>query len=143
MKDTIDSLDAVFGALADPTRRAMLEQLARGTCSIGTLSEPFEISAPGISKHLRVLEQSGLITRTKIGRETYCQLTRKPFADAHQWLGEHQAFWEQQFDALEEYLKEDQWSPQLRAQGASHSNSRAASPRRPGGSSTPGRRRKR
>ena len=89
---TADALGAVFGALADPTRRGILEQLAHGPRPIPALSEPFDMSAPAISKHLRVLEASGLITRTKVGRVTFCQLTRKPFAKAHEWLSQHQDF---------------------------------------------------
>ena len=143
MVKTNDSLDAVFGALADPTRRAMLDQLARGPCSIGTLSEPFDVSPPAISKHLNVLERSGFIQRTRVGRITYCQLTRKPFAEASRWLAVHEAFWEQQFDALEEYLKEGKWLPPSRAPGVSISGSPAGSRRRASGSSMPGRRRKR
>src|SRR5262245_44510793 len=104
MTEAIDTLDAVFAALADSTRRAMLERLSHGPCPIATLSEPHHISPPGISKHLRVLEQSGLITRTKVGRITYCQLTRQPFADATDWLARHEAFWEQQLDSLADYL---------------------------------------
>src|SRR5262245_25596880 len=121
----------------------MLEQLAREPCSIGILSAPFDISAPAVSKHLRVLERAGLITRMKVGRITHCQLTRKPFAEAGRWLAEHEAFWEQQFDALDAYLKEGQWPPPSHGPDASRSGSRVASRRRASGSSTLGRRRKR
>src|SRR5262245_61553290 len=107
--DAHDALDAVFGALSDPTRRIMLERLAQGPCSIGEVSAPFDGSPPAISKHLRVLEASGLITRTRVGRITYCQLTRKPFAVASQWLAAHETFWEERFDALDAFLKEDPW----------------------------------
>src|SRR5437870_12023301 len=94
------SLDAVFGALADPTRRAMVERLATGVCSVSDLGAPFDVSAPAISKHLRVLESAGLITRTKEGRITYCRLTISPLETAGHWLEHHRQFWEQQFDAL-------------------------------------------
>jgi DNA-binding transcriptional ArsR family regulator len=142
-KGLTDTLDAVFGALADPTRRAMLEQLSHGPCSIGSLSGPFDMSAPAISKHLRVLERSGLITRSKAGRITYCRLTEKPFADARQWLHRHETFWEQQFDALDVFLKEGQWPPTPPRAGISPSGSRAVSRRRASASSTRGRRRTR
>src|SRR5438046_2887996 len=93
----------------------------KGKCtdSLNKDRQPVHKSAADISKHLRVLEQCRLITRTKTGRITYCQLTRQPFADASRWLAEHDAFWEQQLDALDEYLKEDQWPTRLRAPGAS------------------------
>jgi DNA-binding transcriptional ArsR family regulator len=121
----------------------MVEHLARGPCSIGMLSEPFDMSPPAISKHLRVLERSGLITRTKVGRITYCRLTRTAFAESKRWLAEHEAFWEQQFDALDDYLKEDQWPPWPQPPAVSRSDSRAASPRRANASSMHGRRQKR
>jgi DNA-binding transcriptional ArsR family regulator len=142
MKQASDVLGAVFGALADPTRRAMLERLSHGSCPIATLSEPHDISAPGISKHLRVLEESGLITRTRVGRITHCQLTRRPFADAHDWLERHAAFWEQQFDALAAYLKEAQCPQSALNHEPSPSGSRDTSTFRVSKSSTRGRRRK-
>jgi len=142
MKQASDALGAVFGALADPTRRAMLERLSHGPSPIATLSEPHDISAPGISKHLRVLEESGLITRTRVGRITHCQLTRRPFADAHDWLERHAAFWEQQFDSLSEYLREAQCRQPVPNREPSLSGSRATSTFRVTKSSTRGRRRK-
>jgi DNA-binding transcriptional ArsR family regulator len=142
VKQGADSLGAVFAALADPTRRAMLEQLARGALPIGKLSEPFDISAPGISKHLRVLEQSGLITRTRVGRITHCRLTERPFADASRWLAEHEAFWEQQFDSLAEYLQEAQCPLSSPEPERSRSGSRGTSTPRAKRSSMRGRRQK-
>ncbi|HUQ91456.1 MAG TPA: metalloregulator ArsR/SmtB family transcription factor [Bryobacteraceae bacterium] len=101
-------LDAVFGTLSDPIRRAMLSMLARGELSVTRLSEPFPVSAPAISKHLRVLEASGLITRRKTGRVHYCRLRAEPLWEAGSWIEAQRAFWERQFDALEKYLDEEQ-----------------------------------
>jgi DNA-binding transcriptional ArsR family regulator len=101
------SLDATFGALSAPIRRAILTRLARGECSVTTLSEPFRISAPAISKHLRVLEQSGLIARWKTGRVRYCRLLAKPLQEAGDWILQHRTFWQQQFDELAEYLEKE------------------------------------
>jgi DNA-binding transcriptional ArsR family regulator len=100
-------LDAVFGALSDPIRREMLSALTRGEASVTTLSEPFRVSAPAISKHLRVLERSGLITRRKEGRVHYCRLRTEPLCEAGDWIEEQRAFWEKQFDALAKYLEKE------------------------------------
>jgi DNA-binding transcriptional ArsR family regulator len=143
MTQATDTLDAVFATLADPTRRAMLERLAQGPCPIVTLSEPHDISPPGISKHLRVLERSGLITRTKVGRITYCELTKQPFAAASDWLARHQGFWEQQLDSLADYLRDAQCLQPVPEHKLSRSGSRGTSPSRASKSSTRGRRRKR
>ena len=99
------SLDSVFGALSDPTRRAILARLARGECSVSTLGAPFAVTAPAISKHLRVLETSGLIVRRKAGRVRYCRLRTDPLRHAGDWIQQQRAFWEQQFDALATHLK--------------------------------------
>lgn len=97
-------LDAVFGALSDPTRRAILARLARGECSVSALSGPFSVSPPAISKHLRVLETSGLIARRKAGRMHYCRLRTDRLRRAGDWIQQQRAFWEQQLDALSRYL---------------------------------------
>jgi DNA-binding transcriptional ArsR family regulator len=97
----------VFGALSDPTRRAIVARLSRGECSVTELGEPFSVSAPAISKHLRVLETSGLIERRKHGRIRYCRLRPVPLQEAGGWIQQQQAFWEQQFDALAKYLEKD------------------------------------
>jgi len=86
----------------------MLTRLARGESSVTTLSEPFAISAPAISKHLRVLESSGLITRRKVGRVRYCRLRADLLREAGDWIQQQRAFWEQQFDALAKYLDKEQ-----------------------------------
>ncbi|MBI3696791.1 MAG: winged helix-turn-helix transcriptional regulator [Acidobacteria bacterium] len=93
-------LDAVLGALSDPIRRAILARLARGECSVTTLGKPFSVSAPAISKHLRVLETSGLISRRKAGRVHYCRLRAGPLREAGDWIQQQGAFREQQFDAF-------------------------------------------
>jgi DNA-binding transcriptional ArsR family regulator len=100
-------LDAVFNALADPTRRGILAHLARsGEVSVTELSEPHPISAPAISKHLRVLEKAGLITREKQGRVRYCRINTDRFQYAAQWLETMQSFWEKRLDSLERYFRE-------------------------------------
>ena len=98
-------LDRTFGALADPTRRAMLERLAEGETNIGTLAEPFEISQPAISKHVAVLERAGLIQRTKQGREHRIRVDPRPLEEAQTWIGHYARFWKRQFDAVEAYLQ--------------------------------------
>lgn len=100
-------LDDVFGTLSDSTRRAIIVELARGSRSVSELSAPFPISAPAISKHLAVLERAGLIVRWKQGRVHYCRLVADPLILAGAWLEQHKIFWEQQLDALAEYLDEE------------------------------------
>jgi DNA-binding transcriptional ArsR family regulator len=100
-----DSLNATFGALADPTRRAILERLSEGEASVGELAEPFDVSLPAISKHLRVLEGSGLLTQEKQGRVRRCRLVAEPMRDAIEWIARYGQFWEGRFDALDEYLR--------------------------------------
>jgi DNA-binding transcriptional ArsR family regulator len=104
VKYNLSSLDTTFAALSDPTRRAILAQLAHGEASVTELAEPFNISLPAISKHLRVLEQAGLLIREKEGRMRRCRLVVKPLKEAAQWIGHYQEFWEEQFEALTEYL---------------------------------------
>src|SRR3954471_3802144 len=101
-----DRLSTTFAALADPTRRAILKQLRRGETSVTDLAAPFDISLPGISKHLRVLENSGLIERSRDARWRPCRLKAQPLKQAVDWLEEYREFWEQSFDRLEGYLHE-------------------------------------
>jgi len=105
-------LDTVFAALADPTRRAILERLAEGEASVTELAEPFadEMSLPAISKHLRVLETAGLIQREKQGRVHRLQLRPAPLKDAAHWLAYYRQFWDEQFDSLADYLDQVQGS---------------------------------
>jgi DNA-binding transcriptional ArsR family regulator len=102
MSDTISS---TFAALADPTRRAILARLALGETSVTELAEPFEMSMPAVSKHLRVLERAGLITRGREAQWRPCKLKAEPLREAAGWLEEYRQFWEQSFDRLDEYLQ--------------------------------------
>ncbi len=97
-------LDGVFGALSDPIRRGIVARLTHGPCSVTGLGEPYPVSAPAISKHLQVLERSGMIERWKVGRVHYCRLIAAPLRRAGDWIEQHQAFWEGQLDALAGYL---------------------------------------
>src|ERR1700732_4287812 len=103
-----DSLSSTFSALADPTRRAILARLASGEVSVTKLAEPFEMSMPAISKHLKVLERAGLIARGREAQWRPCRLEAGPLKDASKWLEHYRRFWEQSFDRLEEYLREVQ-----------------------------------
>src|ERR1700734_1008775 len=97
------NLDATFAALADPTRRAILARLALGETSVTELADPFEMSMPAVSKHLRVLERAGLITRGREAQWRPCKLKAQPLREAAGWLDEYREFWEQSFDRLEDY----------------------------------------
>lgn len=101
-----DSLGTTYSALADPTRRAMLERLAQGPATVTELAEPFKLSLPGISKHLKVLEHAGLIERGREAQWRPAQLQAAPLKDAAQWLEHFRAHWEQHLDRLEDYLRE-------------------------------------
>src|SRR2546421_1510046 len=97
-------LDAVFSALADPTRRQILAQLAEGESSVTQLAAPFDISLPAVSRHLKVLETAGLLTRTKEGRVHRVRLVADPMLDAVEWMARYGRFWEERFDSLEAFL---------------------------------------
>ncbi|MGO9449800.1 MAG: ArsR/SmtB family transcription factor [Candidatus Binataceae bacterium] len=99
-------LNATFAALADPTRRAILARLASGEASVTELAEPFEMSLPAISKHLKVLQRAGLIARGREAQWRPCRLAAGPLKDAADWLESYRRFWEESFDRLEEYLRE-------------------------------------
>ncbi len=99
-------LDATFAALADPTRRAILARLAQGEASVNELVEPFDMSQPAISKHLRVLERAGLISRSRDAQRRPCRLEAKPLAEADEWLERYREFWEASFDRLDSLLQE-------------------------------------
>lgn len=102
-------LDRTFAALAVPTRRALLARLGtRPSLSVSELAEPFPISLPAIMKHLDVLFDAGLITRTKVGRTVACRLSARPMKRASDWLGGYRCFWEQRLDRLEAYLQKIQ-----------------------------------
>jgi DNA-binding transcriptional ArsR family regulator len=101
-----DPLSSVFAALADPTRRAILDRLTAGEASVSELSEPFDMSMPAISKHLKVLERAGLIARSRDAQWRPCHLDAAPLKTAAEWLDHYRRFWEQSFDRLDEYLRE-------------------------------------
>jgi len=103
---SVDPLSATFAALADPTRRAILGRLASGEASVTQLAEPFEMSMPAVSKHLKVLERAGLIARGREAQWRPCRLEAAPLKEAADWVEEYRRFWEQSFDRLDEYLRE-------------------------------------
>jgi DNA-binding transcriptional ArsR family regulator len=101
----VDPLSAVFAALADPTRRALLERLTRGEASVQELAKPFHMSLPAVSKHLKVLEHSGLISRARVAQSRPCRLETKPLQEAAGWMEHHRKVWEARLDRLDDYLK--------------------------------------
>jgi DNA-binding transcriptional ArsR family regulator len=101
-----DRLSATFAALADPTRRAMLARLGRGQTSVKELSKPFKMSAPAISKHLKVLERSGLVARGRDAQWRPVRLQAQPLKDAVHWMEQYRQQWEESYDRLEHYLNE-------------------------------------
>ena len=100
-------LDLIFSALADPTRRAILARLARGEATAGQLADPFDISLPAVSKHLKVLESAGFLIRAKDGRIHRCNLDAEPLQTASDWISTYRAFWEGQFGSLARYLDKE------------------------------------
>lgn len=100
-------LDLTFQALADSKRRRILARLAEGEATVGELAEPFEVSRPAISKHLRVLERAGLVRRTPDGRMSRCELDARPMRDAAEWVQRYRRHWEGRLDALVRYLEEE------------------------------------
>ena len=105
---TQDYLNSTFSALADPTRRAILARLASGDASVSELAQPFSMSMPAISKHLKVLEKAGLITRGRDAQSRPCHLQAEPLKNASAWIDHYRVFWEQSLDRLEKYLNEIQ-----------------------------------
>jgi len=99
-------LNRTFAALADPTRRRILEHLAQGDRCVTDLARPYAMSLPAVSKHLRVLERAGLVRRRRRGRVHSLNLEAKPMKEAQQWIEEYRRFWEESFDRLDEYLKQ-------------------------------------
>ncbi len=100
------TLDATFAALADPTRRAILARLARGEASVKELAEPFAMTQPAISKHLKVLERAGLVERGRDAQRRPCRLVAAPMGAATEWLGGYRRFWEESYDRLDEMLSD-------------------------------------
>jgi DNA-binding transcriptional ArsR family regulator len=119
-------LDRTFAALADPTRRALLSRLDQEEgVSVSELARPFPVSLPAIMKHLDVLSDAGLITRSKTGRTVSCRLTPAPMEQAMDWLAHYERYWSEQLDRLAAFLEEDQWQP-----NPASSSSAASRPRR-------------
>ena len=99
-----DQLSTTFAALADPTRRAILSRLAEGEASVTELARPFDLSLPGISKHLKVLQQAGLVRQSRKAQWRPCRLDAARLKEAADWVGEYRQFWEESFERLDEYL---------------------------------------
>lgn len=101
------ALDLIFGALSDPTRRGILAQLSTGEMNVSTLAKPYDMSQPAISKHLRVLENAGLIERSRRGREHFVRANAKSAERAAQWIAHYNRFWRQHFDEVDVYLQQN------------------------------------
>jgi len=135
-------LDSVFAALADPTRRGILAALAEGECPVSELAEPYGMSLPGFMKHLRILEDAGLVEREKEGRIVNCTLSASPMRDAMDWLARYEKFWNDRLDALTRYLNKEKesWTPPpTNPRSPSSDGSRPA--RRKSGARSPSRKR--
>ncbi len=101
-----DSLNATFAALADPTRRAILARLVSGECSVGELAQPFDMSMPAVSKHIRVLEHAGLIVQRRDAQWRRCRIEAAPLEQVFEWTGHYRHLWEERLDRLEIYLRQ-------------------------------------
>ena len=106
MATTTEQLDRTFGALADPTRRAILARLAGGEATVSELAAPFAMTLPAVSKHLKVLERAGLISRGRERQWRPARLAAEPLRDAAEWIDRYRQFWEESYDRLDEYLAE-------------------------------------
>ncbi len=115
-----DHLSRTFAALADPTRRQILAHLSSGERSVLELARPFDVSLPAITKHLKVLERAGLITRRREAQWRPCQLRAQPLRDADDWIEKYRQFWEESFDRLADYLRELRAGPTAHAGPAGH-----------------------
>lgn len=115
-----DQLDATFTALGDPTRRAIVARLARGDATVNELAAPFDMTLPAISKHLKVLERSGLISRTRQAQFRPCHLERDALDSAASWIEENRRIWTERFDRLDAHLRDIQGAPAPREEGSAH-----------------------
>lgn len=106
MQTQFDHLSATFSALADPTRRAILARLAQGEATVTELAKPFDMSLPGVSKHLKVLQNAGLIVQGRDAQWRPCRLHPEPLRDVARWVEQYRRHWEESFDRLEDYLRE-------------------------------------
>lgn len=122
-----DPLSATFAALADPTRRAILARLAAGQTSVTELAQPFDITLPAITKHLKVLERAGLVARSREAQWRPCRLQPQPLREVADWVQPYRIMWEQRFDQLEEYLRNVQ-AQEAAAPAATASHPCATSP---------------
>jgi DNA-binding transcriptional ArsR family regulator len=112
-----DRLSAAFGALSDPTRRAILARLSRGEASVSELAEPFAMSLPAVSKHLKVLEKAGLIRRGRAAQWRPCRIDPAGLKEVDAWLQKYRRFWDESFDRLDDYLREVQGKPKKNTKG--------------------------
>jgi DNA-binding transcriptional ArsR family regulator len=136
---TTETLDRVFGALSDATRRGIVERLMQGSASVSELAQPHGMSLPGFMKHLRVLEEAGLVVREKEGRVVRCELAAEPMQEAAMWLAHYEQFWNRRFDALGRHLyHQEQIDPWPKPASKPSSKSNDATARRPKGSGRPG-----
>jgi DNA-binding transcriptional ArsR family regulator len=103
---SLDPLSLTFAALADPTRRAILARLAAGEASVKELAEPFDMTLPAVTKHLKVLERAGLITRGRQAQWRPCRLAARPLREVSDWVQDYRRFWDESFNRLDEFLKE-------------------------------------
>jgi DNA-binding transcriptional ArsR family regulator len=126
MQTEPDPLSTTFAALSDPTRRAILARLAKGEATVTELAEPFELSLPAISKHLKVLQRAGLIEQGRQAQWRPCRLKAEPLRDIADWIGQYRQHWEESFDRLDAYLRELQ-NDQVNAKGERN----ASNPNRP------------
>lgn len=119
-----DPLSQTFAALADPTRRAMLAQLSKGEANVSDLAAPFlkEMSLPAITKHIKVLEKAGLVSKSKDAQYRPCKLNKEAFKDVADWMEQYRVFWEESFDRLEAYLKTV--APKKKTKGKKHGQKR-------------------
>lgn len=116
---SVDQLSLTFAAIADPTRRAILLRLSKGQAPVKELAEPFQMTQPAITKHLKVLEKAGLIERSRSAQMRPCRLRAKPLKEAASWIERYRTYWEESLDRLDEYLKELQSEPDARPTSSS------------------------
>jgi DNA-binding transcriptional ArsR family regulator len=122
-------LDSTFGALADPTRRAILASLMLGQASVTELAKPYRMSLPAVMKHIRVLEDAGLVSQQKTGRTRRCRLAAEPLKNAEQWISQYRQFWEGALDNLERFLSQPQHQSDRKEDQQWQQHSRNRTPR--------------
>jgi DNA-binding transcriptional ArsR family regulator len=146
VKFETDSLDLIFAALSDATRREVLDALGQGSSTVTELAQPHGMSLPGFMKHLKVLEDAGLVVRSKEGRVVRCALSAEPMQEAAMWMSRYEKFWNDRFDALGRFLYHQEetksWN-KAPSKTSQRSASNAPTPLRPKKSGTPGPTRKR